>query len=222
MKTCPYCKIEVGGIAEKCPLCQSRLSGEAENAYYPVHEEYRLRLLLYKIQRFVVLSIVIVGLGLDFLFGLRFNAFPVLHWSLILAMWLLIPEFLIIRQFRPGTGSARKVTMMVVLGIIMLVITAHYFDFLWLAWEWMVPIILSGMVIANFVLALFDKRGNTMAYLLTGLVFGLIPCIVIYFKFKKMPPAWMICTIISVILFAGTVIFKGRAMLKELQRRFNV
>ena len=38
----------------------------------------------------------------------------------------------------------------------------------------------------------------------------------------KMPLAWAICLMISVILFAGAVIFRGRAVAAELQRRFHL
>ena len=31
MKTCPYCRIKVGGNLEKCPLCQSKILGEGED-----------------------------------------------------------------------------------------------------------------------------------------------------------------------------------------------
>ena len=222
MRNCPYCRIEVGGVAEKCPLCQSRLLGEAETAYFPVHETLKFRMMLYKIQMFAVWCIVIIGIGLDFLFDLKFKAFPTLHWSLILAMWLIVSEYGIVRRFNPETGSARTVTKMVVLILIMLLITAHYFDFMWLAWDWMVPVVLTGMVTANFVLTMIDKHRNAMAYLLSGLVFGLLPSIIIYFRNEKMPPAWNICMIISVILLAGAIVFKGRSVAKELQRRFTL
>ncbi|MCR5330592.1 MAG: hypothetical protein K6E62_05305 [Lachnospiraceae bacterium] len=223
MKKCPYCLIEVGGNPEKCPLCQSRLTGEGEEAYFPVRDTLKFMSFLYKMQMFIVLSVVIVGLGLDFLFGIRLPAYPNLHWSLILAMWLLVAEFVLLRQFRPGTGSAaRRVTIMVFLIILMLLVTAYFFDFMWLAWDWMVPIVIAAMGTANLVLAFLDKHGNAMAYLLSGLFFGLIPCIVRYFIDEKMPVAWMICMIIALVLFAGVIIFKGRAVAHELRRRFNL
>ena len=222
MKKCPYCKIEVGGVLEKCPLCQSRLNGESEDVHFPVHDTLKLRSMLHKIQAFVILSVVIVGFGLDFLFGLRIPRFENLHWSLILAMWLITIEYAIVRRFRTGTGSARKVTMMVFVFLIMLLITAHYFDFIWLAWGWMVPIVLTAMVTADFVLVLIEKQGNAMAYLLSGLVFGLLPSIILYFREEKMQPAWMICMIVSVLLFTAVVVFKGRSVAKEIRRRFNL
>ncbi|MBO4415401.1 MAG: hypothetical protein J5824_05400 [Lachnospiraceae bacterium] len=222
MKKCPYCKIEVGGVLEKCPLCQSRLTGENEDAHFPLNTTLKFRSFLYKLHIFIIWAVMIVGIGLDFLFGLRIPPFPELHWSLILAMWLMTSEYAIVRQFRLGTGSARKVTMMVFIILIMLLITAHYFDFMWLAWGWMVPIVLTAMIAADFVLVLLEKQGNAMAYLLSGQLLGLIPCIVLYFREDKMQPAWMICMIVTVVLFAGVIVFKGRSVAKEVRRRFNL
>ena len=51
---------------------------------------------------------------------------------------------------------------------------------------------------------------------------GVVQIIVYYFASAKMPIAWVICLMVSVILFAGAVIFKGRAVAAELQRRFHV
>ncbi len=49
-----------------------------------------------------------------------------------------------------------------------------------------------------------------------------VPSIVYYFASAKMPIAWVICLMVSVIFFAGAVILKGRAVAAELQRRFHV
>ena len=222
MYTCPYCKIRVGGASEKCPLCQSRLFGDGEEPHFPTVENLKIRSFLYRLQMFIVLCAVIVGLGLDFLFHLEIPAFPGLHWSLILAMWLLVSEFLIVRKFRPGTGSARKVTLMawVILG--MLLITAHFFNFMWLAWDWILPIALGGMMLADFVLMILDRQGNAMAYLLSGLISGVIPCILRFFMDDRMPILWTICAIIAVILLVGAAVFKGRAVAGELRKSFNV
>ena len=222
MKKCPYCKIEVGGDLVKCPLCQSKLMGEGEERYFPRLEAQHIRSLFYKFQLFIVWVILIVGLGLDFLVSLRLPSFPDLHWSLVLAMWLVVFEFGIMRQFRPGMGSARKVTMMVLIMLGLMSVTAYFFGFLEIFLDLVVPIVLTGTIIANFVLAMVDKNGNTMAYLLSEMIIGVVPSIILYFTRETMPLAWTICMIISVILFVGAVIFKGRSVTAEIQRRFNI
>ncbi|MCR5153580.1 MAG: hypothetical protein K6B75_01910 [Lachnospiraceae bacterium] len=224
MKRCTYCKIEVGGNPEKCPLCQSRLVGDGEEAYFPEQSSLQFRSFLYKVQMFIVWALIFTGLGLDFFIGLRFKGFPDLHWSLVFAMWLVAFEFGIMKQFRPGASSAKKVSMVVLILTVLVVITSYYFDFMWLTRDWIVPIVIAATLIANFVLTMLDKNGNAMAYLLSSLLFGLIPFWIMYARHKgtPMPMPWIICLIISITLLAGIIIFKGRAVAKEFQKRFHI
>lgn len=222
MRKCPYCKIEVGGELNKCPLCQSKLMGEGEEAYFPKQTMLQIQSLFYKLQLFAVWIIVIVAFSIDFLFHVQFAPFPGVHWSLIAAMWIIAFEFGIMRQFRTGTGSSRKMTMLVFIILIMLLVTSYYFGFWRLTVDWIVPIAIIGTMLANFVLAMVDKIGIAMAYLLTNLLVGVIPYIVLYVRNQSKPIAWIICLISSVILFVGAVIFKGRAVAGEIRKRFNV
>lgn len=222
MRRCPYCKVGIEGDLTKCPLCQSKLTGTAEAPCYPEFEAQKKRSFLYKMQLAVVWGLLIVGIGLDFMVGLRLPGFADLHWSLLLAMWLIGLEFGIMRQFKPGRGSAGKVTMLVLITIAMWCVTAYFFGFMKITIDLVVPIALAATITANFVLALIDKNGNTMSYLLSGLLMGLVPGIICYFVSSKMPLAWAICLMISIILFAGAVIFRGRAVAAELQRRFHL
>ena len=222
MRRCPYCKVGIAGDLAKCPLCQSKLTGNAEEPCYPKFEAQKKQSLYYKLQLAIVWGLLIIGIGLDFLVGLRLPGFADLHWSLIWAMWLIGFEFGIMRQFKPGTGSAGKVTMMVLITIVMWCVTAYFFGLMKITVDLVVPIVLAATITANFVLALLDKNGNTMSYLLTALLMGIVPSVICIFVSEKMPIAWAICLMVSVILFAGAVIFRGRAVAAELQRRFHV
>jgi hypothetical protein len=222
MKNCPYCKIKIGGDLKKCPVCQSKLLGEADAPYFPKQTTLHLRSFLYKLQLFIVWIIVIAAFGIDFLFDVKIPPFVTVHWSLILAMWLIVFEFGIMRQFKKGTGSARKVTMMVFIILFLLFVTAYYFGFLRLTLDWITPCVITGTMIANFVLAMVDKRGNAMVYLLTNLLVGVLPYIMIHFNNREVPTTWIICMLMSVILFVGAVIFKGRSVAAEIRRRLSL
>ena len=222
MRRCLYCKVNIAGDLTKCPLCQSKLGGSAEEPCYPKFEAQKKRSFFYKMQLLAVWSVLIIGVCLDFMVKLRLPGYPDLHWSLLLAMWLIGFEFGIMRQFRPGTGSAAKVTMMVIITIAMWCVTAYFFGLLKITVDLVVPIVLAATITANFVLALLDKNGNTMLYLLTGLFMGLVPSIIYFFVSAKMPLAWVICLMVSVSLFAGAVIFRGRAVAEEIRRRFHL
>lgn len=221
MKTCPYCKIKVGGDLKKCPLCQSKIVGEGES-YYPSPSILKLRSPLYRIQLFIVWVVIIAALGIDFLFNLRMPGFENVHYSLIIAMWLMVFEFVIMNQFQRGTGSSRNMTLLVFLLLGMLLITSYFFGFFDFTVDWIVPIALSAAMVANFVLAMIDKQGNAMAYLLTNIFVGAVPYAVMYFSHRETPVTWILCLMISVVLFAGAVVFKGRAVAAEFRRRLNL
>ncbi len=222
MRKCPYCRIEVGGDLKKCPLCQSKLSGEGEKPYFPKQTTQKIKSFLYKLQLFIIWVLVIASLGVDFLFNVKIPAFPQLHWSLILSMWLIAFEFGMMRQFKKGTGSSRTVTMMVLIILALLMITSYYFGFWKLTVDWIVPVAITGTMIANFVLAMIDKKGNAMVYLLTILLVGVLPYIVLHFTNREDQATWIICMLVGVILFIGAIIFKGRTVAGEIQRRLNV
>ncbi|MBP5491425.1 MAG: hypothetical protein J6Y08_01135 [Clostridiales bacterium] len=222
MRKCPYCNVKIAGDLTKCPLCQSKLSGTGEAPCYPKFEAQKKRSLFYKIQLFLAWGLLIAGIGVDFMVGLRLPGYPNLHWSLLLAVWLMGIEFGIMRQFKPGTGSAGKVTMLVLITIAMWCVTAYYLGFMKITIDLVVPAALAATIIANFVLAMIDKNGNTMSYLLSGLFMGVVPSVIIFFVWAKMPLAWAVCLMVSVILFAGAVIFRGRDVAEELRRRFHM
>lgn len=222
MRKCPYCRIEVGGDLKKCPLCQSKLSGDADEPYFPKLTLQKIKSFLYKLQLFIIWAVVIAGIGVDFLFGIRIPFCPDIHYSLIIAMWLIAFEFGIMRQFKKGSGSSRKMTMMVFIILVLLMITAYFFNFLQFTLDWIVPVVLTGTMIANFVLAMIDKKGNAMVYLLTNLLVGVLPYIVLHFSDRAMPATWIICMLVSVILFVGAIIFKGRSVAGEIRRRLSV
>ena len=221
MKYCPYCKISVGGDFAMCPLCQSRLEGEGEEPYFPKPTELKKRSFFYKLQLFFAWILVIIAFSLDFLFHIRIAVIQEVHWSLIITLWIFLFEYGITHQFKSGTGSARNLTMLVILILPVMYITSHYLGFSRFILDWMIPVIIIGMMITDFVLAMVDKDGNAMVYLLTNLLVGVIPYIVLYFRHKEPPVAWIVCMIISVILFIGAVIFKGREVVGELQRRLD-
>ena len=222
MRTCPYCKVKIAGDHFKCPLCQSKLMGESEAPLFPKFEAQKKRSVIYKLQLFIMWVILIVGIGLDFLVGLKFPAYPDLHWGLLLAMWIVTFEFGIMRQFKPGTGSAGKVTTLTLITLAVWCVTAYYFGFMQVTLDLAVPCALAATIITDFVLVMIDKNGNTMPYLLSGLFLGVVPSVIQYFLRDSMPIAWSICSMISVVLFAGAIIFKGKAVKAEFQRRFHV
>lgn len=222
MKKCSYCKIEVGGNLKKCPFCQSKLVGEDDPKYFPTQLRLKFESFFYKLQLFIVWIIIISALGLDYLFKVPLWSFDSFHWSLLVLMWLLAFEFSIIHIFKKGMDASRVLSIFVVIIMAMVCITAYYFGILMFILTWVMPIVVMGTIIANFVLSMVDKSGNAMVYLLTDLLIGIVPYFVCFILKKNCPIEWVICLMVSFIIFVGAIIFRGREVVNEIQRRLSV
>ena len=222
MMNCIYCKAGIVAPGEKCPLCQSKLTGEPEKLLFPAPEKLRKRSLFFKLQLFVAVVIIIAGVTLDFMIGVRLGSFTELHWSLLLAMWVTVLELEILRHIAGSTGFSRSVTMFAFAVCIMLLVTGYCFGILWLMLDWIVPTMLAVVMAVNFVFALLDKHGNSMAYLLSSLFVGILPFIVLCFRRGSAPAGWIACLVTSLIILAATLIFRGREALREIRRRLRV
>lgn len=222
MKNCPYCKIDVGGNLKKCPLCQSRLVGEDEDKYFPTQLKLKFQSFFFKFQLFIVWIVIISALWLDYIFKLPFGQYGGFHWSLLVLMWLFGFEFSIIHVFKKGMDASRVLSIVVVSVMLMVCITAYYFGVLRWVLTWVTPIVVMGTIIANFVFSMIDKSGNAMVYLLTDLLIGIIPYFVFLTLKKNCPIEWQICLLVSFIIFVGAIIFRGREVINEIQRRLSV
>lgn len=220
MRNCPYCKIEVGGTSTKCPFCQSALSGQAEVDFWPSPNNLHTQSVLYKLQLFLVLSGMIIGLALDFLLEKNTG----LHWSLLLAMWLLAAEFGLFRLFKKSFSLARIITLFVLTLAVLLSITSYFAGaYYWgLMMKYVIPLMIIGTMIVNFVITIVDDISNAMVYLLCNILIGIVPYIVMMIMGKNITHLWIICLIVSVITFLGACIFRGRSVVGELQKRFNM
>ena len=88
-----------------------------------------------------------------------------------------------------------------------------------------VPILCSVTLVLNFIFAFVNRRftENGLVYLLLNIVVGVVPYIGLTLRHSVRPPlAWVICLVISMITFLGLVIFKGRSLLAEFEKRLHL
>jgi len=218
MKICPKCHISVGGQMELCPICQNGLEGEKEaNHYWPPEEKLKKQSVAYKIQLLAVFSAVVISMGLDFLLGLNGS----LHWSIIVAIWGIIGEYTAKRLMKKNIVLPRIFSRVICGIIIMLLITAWYVGFWELAITILVPAIVIVALISNFVLALVDRKENSMFYLLGNVAGGVIPAVILLIIKGEAPVLWSVCMMLSVVSVLYMAIFKGKKLGSEIQKRTN-
>ena len=141
MNTCPHCHIKVGGDSTYCPLCQNRLPGPAEAAYFPATAPRIHRAsLLYKIIAFLLSAVVVVAGAFDFLL---LDDTPHRHFSLLLAVWFLAALRVLHSVLRRRYNGPRQIFNLLLLVSALLVFTDWFNGYTGYSLDLVVPILLS-------------------------------------------------------------------------------
>lgn len=218
MKYCLSCDINIGGNIDTCPVCQNSLTGEAGPDNWAPMNKLKKQALLYKIQLFIILASVVVALSLDFLLDLNNE---VQHWSLLVAVGLITFELILVKMLKKRPFPAKIFNICILHLSMMLLLISWYYKFMDPVVNYVIPITMGVTVVTNFVFALIDKAENAMVYLLANIIVGLFAYGMTLIVGKNKTVPWTICLILSVVMFIGIVVFKGRKVWLEVQKRMN-
>ena len=217
MRKCLNCNIEIGGNVDACPLCQNALSGEATSPNWPSPTKLKAQALIYKLQLFLVLAAIAVGLSLDFLLGLNKGT----HYSVIIALWLIIFEIDLSRNIKRLFIITRTISITTLHVCLLLLLTGWYFDFFDMVAYMIVPILLGASLLSNLVFSMIDTTGNALSYLLTNMLVIFLSYGFLKAKQINTGLTWDICLMVSVVALIGIIIFKGRKVSNEVRKRIN-
>lgn len=226
MKTCPHCHIRVGGDTGYCPLCQNRLTGEQGTPWFPpTAPRIHRASLFYKVVAFVVLTLTVIAGAVDFLLVDD----PHLHFSLLMLVWGLAALAVLRVLLRRRYNGPRLVFNLLLLVSALIVFTDWFTGYTGYSLDFVVPILCSVTLVFNFIFAFLHSRftANALVYLLMNIGVGLLPYILLFFRIDRgridghsIP--WVLCLIISVVTFLGLVIFKGRDLRSEIEKRLHL
>lgn len=227
MNTCPHCHIKVGGDSVYCPLCQNRLPGPAEAAYFPpTAPRIHRASLLYKIIAFILLALVVVAGAFDFLL----IAEPHRHFSILQAVWSVAVLLVLRAALRRRFNGPRQIFNLLLLVSALLVFTDWFNGYTGYSLDLVVPVLCCVALVCNFVFAFLHSRftANALVYLLMNIGIGVLPYILLFLRIDyagrldahSIP--WVVCLILSIITFLGLVIFRGRDLLNEMAKRLHM
>jgi len=219
MRNCPHCNVKVGGDRTECPLCQSPLLGEGEMEYWPKPSHLKQASVFKKIVDFILMSIATVVLVLDFMIIDGAHK----HIGLLAVGLMFSVYHLVLHFIRRKTNIPRIIFQSYVVATIFICIAGWYLGFMTVAVNYIMPILCSGALLANFIFSFIDTRitEDSLVYILLNIVVGVVPYVIIFMK-GKAPITWHITLIISVITFLGLVVFKGGKVFKEMQKRLHI
>lgn len=218
MKTCPHCNVEVVSTNKTCPLCQNDLRGECDISYWPSPDKLKKKSIIYKIQMFVMLTMLVISVGLDFLFDIYVDK----HWSLMVCALVFIAQLLIRTAMRKHIYVLGFIAHITFDMIVYMLIWGWYMGGLRVFIYIVIPIILWIPLLIDFIFSFIDKKGNAMAYLLIVVICCVIPNFLFMIKDQKPTAAWSILQMASIIAIIAAIVFNGRKVLSEIQKRMAV
>ena len=182
MKFCPHCKINIGGNLEKCPLCQNLLTGEGEADYCPKIEiKTKTRHLVFRFILFGVIAAIIINLALDYLFIEAEHP----SWSPLVLAWLLVSGWITEFILRKHYNLLKAMFFSMIAISILCQFTESFMYLAWDKWNipylgitsgYIIPILCSANMVANFVLSMIDKHftEHSLIFMFLNILVGIV------------------------------------------------
>ena len=226
MKICPHCNVNVGGNLEKCPLCQNLLTGQGEKDYWPKVQFNTKRHKAFKIVLFAVIATCIINLALDYLF------INIEHpsWSPIVVAFLLVSGWITESVIKKHYNLLKTMFVSMIAICILCQISEFYIHLSWdvpylgITPGYIIPILCSANIVANFVLSFIDKQftDHSLIYMFLNILVGVVPWVALLFHDGLPPMTWSICLVINTLAFAALFVFKKKPVIEEFKKRFHM
>lgn len=219
MRTCKKCGVKVRGTETFCPLCQHRLLGEPEEAVYPeIPTVYRQHELLFKCLILISVAVGVICAAVNLLVpGGGF-------WSFFVALGILCFWVSLAYAARKRDNIPQNITAQVFLVSVL----SFGWDCLtgWHGWslDYVIPIACGTAMLSLFILAKVMKLPpeEYILYFMVDILFGVVPLVFYLAGLIHVAVPSVVCISLSFFSLSALLVFEGKAMLRELTRRFHV
>jgi hypothetical protein len=224
MLFCHNCKVRVSGSPRRCPLCQGELAdlwsnGEAENVFpeIPIQSVPVKRLISFIAFGTIAAAVISAALNIAIPSG-------GVWWSLFViaglgSLWL---SFLVINSQWWNIPKIIFLQLLVLSAIVLI------WDFFTGFYKWslnfVIPILFSGAMLALAVFAKVRKLKVEDYIMFLGIisVISIFSLLLILFKVVTIVYPAVICFALSLISLAFLLLFEGKSLWEELQRRMHL
>lgn len=222
MRYCDKCKVEVRGRQEFCPLCQHELqikgASDSEDVYpNQVQKRFNNHMLL-KVFGFIGLSASILAVFFNIILPSE-SLWSLIVVAVMACLWLSLA--MAIKKHKNILKYLWQ--QMIIITLLTICIDALTGQHGW-AISFVLPIILTVAMIVMYLLSkiLHLQVGDYMIYLLLDALFGIIPLILVNTQKLISDIPSLICILTSIISVVALVIFEGKSIISELNRRLHI
>ena len=221
MAECQKCGVKIKDDTQFCPFCRCILDDDGEKGenIYPdaagVARRWRF------IRNIISFASVCAALGLGIAI---YMGADILNWSLVIAMILVYANISLYMLTTGRIGYMSKTLWLTVLAVLILIGIDYYTGYNRWSLDYTLP---SGAIVLNAVcllLMLINKR-NWQSYInlqLFNLLCSLVLALMLRFGIIRERVLVIIAVSLSILIFAGTLIFGGRRAADELKRRLHI
>lgn len=221
MKRCKKCKVDTIGPLIYCPLCQSELIviDASEEEIFPAKQgaQYTNHMVL---KVFAVISIIvaIVSVFVNIVIPTK------IWWSLIVVATLVCAWISLSIAISKRKNILKYLLHQSIVINVFAIVLDCFTGFNGWSITFVIPIIFTLAMVVMYILSkiLHLQAADYIIYLLLDALFGIIPIIFLVTNSVKTDIPSLICIMGSIISVTILIVFEGKAMRSELNRRLHI
>lgn len=219
MLFCEQCRVHVRGNLQRCPLCQSPLTGQPEENVYPtlLPAKKTMRLLL----RLAALATIVVAVICS---AVNFSL-PETGWWSVIVMAALASTWLVLGVTVHKRGSPMKAIVWQLGAISVITLLWDLFTgFTGWSLDFVLPIFIPCAQLAAFivVVALCLRPAEYLFCMTFCILAGFLPLVPLLCGMLGILYPTVICVGVSLVALAGLLLFKGRELKDDAVRRLHL
>ncbi len=221
MAECKKCGVRITDDTDRCPFCRCVLEDDGtkgENVY----PDPQATVKVWRNIRRIVLFLSICAMG-GMLIAMYMGA-EIFNWTVVVGLILLYVNVTIYMTINDKIGYMFKTLFLTIMVVLILIGIDYFTGYNRWSLDYTLPSAVIFLNVSCLVLMLVNHR-NWQSYIslqLFDIVCSVVLFILLRLEIIRQPVLVLTATALSVLIFAGTVIFGGRRATDELKRRFFI
>lgn len=221
MQHCDRCHVDVGGAPQRCPLCQGALQGSPD----PAGNVFPTPARLAPVNRGLLGWFALGSVGAAAIcVAINLSMSTAVWWSLFVVAGLASLWATLLIAYKKRRNLPKNI-LWLVCAISLLAFLWDRFNG-WRGWsvDYVIPILATCALVAMAMVARIWRLHiqDYMLYLLMDSAFGILSLVFILTNIVRVAIPSAICFAASAISMAALLIFEGRALWAEVQRRLHL
>lgn len=221
MQQCPHCNVTIAGCKQCCPLCGGQLIGTPDptTEVFPALEKPRFTgSFVLRLLSLLAISVSVICLLVNIALGTQ------VWWSL----FVVVGSACVWSAAAVGIAYRRDIVQNIGWQIVLIPALSIAFDLGigWRGWsiDFVLPCVCIAGLLAMLLLAVLLRLPvrSFAGPLIAACVLGIVPLVLVLTGLCRIQIPSLLCAGLALIALAAFLLFHGRTLFAELQRRFHL